>query len=97
MIKDEVPKSSIEYIIRKAATNTIFYLPQAMNKSPLEKHISEQAERQYNPSRIEKGAGYAILFYLFILLIMVVFVSLTIGFKIGSISRENPADIVKSE
>ena len=26
MIKDEVPKSSIEYIMRKAATNTIFYL-----------------------------------------------------------------------
>lgn len=60
MIKDEVPKSSIEYIIRKAATNTIFYLPQAMNKSPLEKHISEQAERKYNPSRIEKGAGYVL-------------------------------------
>ena len=60
MIKDEVPKSSIEYIIRKAATNTIFYLPQAMNKSPLEKHISEQAERQYNPSGIEKGAGYVL-------------------------------------
>ena len=60
MVKDEVPKSSIEYIIRKAATNTIFYLPQAMNKSPLEKHISEQAERQYNPSRIEKGAGYVL-------------------------------------
>ena len=60
MIKDEVPKSSIEYIMRKAATNTIFYLPQAMNKSPLENHISEQAERQYNPSGIEKGAGYVL-------------------------------------
>ena len=60
MIKDEVPKSSIDYIIRKAATNTIFYLPQAMNKSPLENHISEQAERQYNPSGVEKGAGYVL-------------------------------------
>ena len=60
MIKDEVPKSSIEYIIRKAATNTIFYLPQAMNKSPLENHITEQAERRYNPSRVEKGAGYVL-------------------------------------
>jgi len=58
MIKDEVPKSSIDYIIRKAATNTIFYLPQALNKSPLENHISEQAEKRYNPSGIEKGAGY---------------------------------------
>ena len=60
MIKDEVPKSSIEYIMRKAATNTIFYLPQAMNKSPLENHISEQAEKRYNPSGVEKGAGYAL-------------------------------------
>jgi len=60
MIKDEVPKSSIEYIMRKAATNTIFYLPQAMNKSPLENHISEQAEKRYNPSGVEKGAGYVL-------------------------------------
>ena len=50
-----------------------------------------------NNRPFEKGAGYAILFYLFILLIMVVFVSLTIGFKIGRISRENPADVIKSE
>ena len=57
MIKDEIPKSSIDYIIRKAATNTIFYLPQALNKSPLENHISEQAEKRYNPNHAEKAAG----------------------------------------
>ncbi len=28
MIKDKIPRSSIEYIIRKAATSTLFYLPQ---------------------------------------------------------------------
>ena len=60
MIKDEVPKSSIEYIMRKAATNTIFYLPQAMSKSLLENHITEQAEKRYNPSALEKGTGYAL-------------------------------------
>ena len=60
MIKDEVPKSSIEYIMRKAATNTIFYRPQAMSKSPLENHITEQAEKRYNPSALEKGTGYAL-------------------------------------
>ena len=60
MIKDEVPKSSIEYIMRKAATNTIFYLPQTMSKSPLENHITEQAEKRYNPSALEKGTGYAL-------------------------------------
>ena len=60
MVKDEIPKSSIEYIMRKAATNTIFYLPHAMSKSPLENHISEQAEKRYNPSTLEKGSGYVL-------------------------------------
>lgn len=60
MIKDEIPKSSIEYILRKAATNTIFYLPHAMSKSPLENHISEQAEKRYQPSMLEKGTGYVL-------------------------------------
>jgi len=50
-----------------------------------------------NNKPYEKGAGYAILFYMCIVLIMVAFVSLTIGFKIYRISRENPADVIKSE
>ena len=60
MIKDEIPKSSIEYIMKKAATSTLFYLPQALNKSPLENHISEQAEKRYNPNGWEKGTGWAL-------------------------------------
>ena len=60
MIQDRIPKSSIEYILKKAATNTIFYLPQALHKSPLENHIEEQAEKRYNPSALEKGTGYAL-------------------------------------
>ena len=60
MINDQIPKSSIEYIMKKAATNTIFYLPQALNKSPLEAHIDAQAEKRYNPSSLEKGTGYVL-------------------------------------
>src|SRR5574344_648585 len=60
MIKDQIPKSSIDYILRKAATNTIFYLPQALNKSPLENHISTQAEKRYNPYTLKKGTGYVL-------------------------------------
>jgi hypothetical protein len=60
MIKDEIPKSSIDYIMRKAASNTLFYLPQALHKSPLENHITEQAEKRYNPSKLEKGTGYVL-------------------------------------
>ena len=37
MIKDKIPRSSIDYIMKKAATSTLFYLPQEVAKSPLEK------------------------------------------------------------
>lgn len=60
MIKDKIPRSSIEYIIRKAATSTLFYLPQEVAKSPLEKSVDAEAERRYNPSAWEKNTGRAI-------------------------------------
>ena len=62
---------------------------------PLSAFIIKQAILNGQP--LEKGTGYAILFYLFILAVMVVFVSLTIGIKIFGIARENPADVIKSE
>ena len=60
MIEREIPKSSLEYIMRKAATSTIFYLPKSLNQSPLEQHIEQQAEKRYNPNGWEKGAGLAL-------------------------------------
>ena len=60
MIKDKIPKSSIDYIIRKAATSTIFYLPQEVAKSPLEQKIDSEAEKRYKPSVWEKNAGIAL-------------------------------------
>lgn len=60
MIKDKIPKSSIDYILKKAATSTIFYLPQELAKSPLERKIDTEAEKRYYPSVWEKNAGIAI-------------------------------------
>lgn len=60
MIKDKIPKSSIDYIMRKAATSTIFYLPQEVAKSPLEHKIDSEAEKRYKPSVWEKNAGIAL-------------------------------------
>ena len=60
MIKDKIPKSSIDYIIRKAATSTIFYLPQEVAKSPLEHKIDSEAEKRYKPTVWEKNAGIAL-------------------------------------
>lgn len=60
MIKDKIPRSSIEYIMKKAVTSTLFYLPQEVAKSPLEKSMDAEAERRYNPSAWEKNTGRAI-------------------------------------
>ena len=58
MIQDKIPRSSIEYILKKAATNTIFYLPQEVAKSPLEHHMDTEAEKRYNPSAWGKEHRY---------------------------------------
>ena len=60
MIRDEIPRSTIEYIMKKAAGNSLFYLPKALDKSPLENHISEQAEKRYHPQGWAKGTGWAL-------------------------------------
>ena len=50
LIHQQMPKSTVEYILRKAAEGTIFYLPQRARTSSLQDHINKEAERQYNPS-----------------------------------------------
>ena len=60
MIRDEIPRSTIEYIMKKAAGNSFFYLSKALDKSPLENHISEQAEKRYHPQGWAKGTGWAL-------------------------------------
>ncbi len=71
------------------------FLISSVASIPLSAFIIKQAILNGRP--LEKGTGYVILFYLFILAVIVAFVSLTIGFKIRRIARENPADVVKSE
>ena len=60
MVRDQMPKSSIEYILRKAGSNTLFGLPQETRKTPLQREIEERGERLYNPSAVEKGIGWGI-------------------------------------
>ncbi|MGL5894171.1 MAG: hypothetical protein ACRCZM_06115 [Bacteroidales bacterium] len=57
LIKDNMPKSSADYIIRKAAQTTIWGLSNELMKSPLTREIEEQGEKAYNPSTNEKAAG----------------------------------------
>lgn len=54
MVKDNMPKSSAEYIIRKAAQNTLLGLGNTLNQSPLAAEIEQRGEAAYNPSKLEK-------------------------------------------
>ena len=60
LVKERMPQSSSEYIIRKAAESSIFGLNQVLNKSPLDHEIDKRGEAAYNPRNLEKGAGYTI-------------------------------------
>lgn len=60
MVRDQMPKSSLDYILRKAGGNTIFGLPEEMRKTPLQREIEERGEELYHPSPVEKGIGWGL-------------------------------------
>ena len=57
LVKDDMPKSSIEYIMRKAAKQSIWGLSDELMKSPLTKEIEARGEKAYKPNKAEKAAG----------------------------------------
>ena len=57
LVKDNMPKSSMEYIMRKAAKQCIWGLTEELMKSPLTKEIEARGEKAYKPSNAEKVAG----------------------------------------
>lgn len=60
LVKDGMPKSSADYILRKAAKTSLFGMAQSLNRSPLDAEIEARGEAAYNPSAMEKGAGWAL-------------------------------------
>ncbi|WP_129698489.1 hypothetical protein [Parabacteroides goldsteinii] len=62
MVADEIPKSSVEYILRKGASESLLGLTQSLSNSPLEQEIEKKGEAAYHPSPVEKGAGKAVAF-----------------------------------
>lgn len=60
MVKDRMPKSSADYILRKAAQTSLFSLPYELNKSPLAAEIEARGEAAYKPSRTEKAVGWTV-------------------------------------
>ena len=55
LVKDRMPKSSADYIIRKAAESSLLGLSQTLSRSPLAEEIDRRGEAAYRPSRLEKG------------------------------------------
>ena len=58
-VKDNTPKSTMDYILRKAAQNSIWGLQEELMKSPLTAEIEARGEKAYKPSKTEKFAGRA--------------------------------------
>jgi hypothetical protein len=62
MVKKEMPKSSIQYVMRKGAEGSLLGLSTVLSKSPLQQEIDKRGEAAYKPSSVEKGAGRAVSF-----------------------------------
>lgn len=60
LVKERMPKSSADYIIRKAAESSLLGLPQALSRSPLAEEIERRGEAAYRPNKLEKGAGWVL-------------------------------------
>lgn len=60
LVRDGMPKSSADYILRKAAKTSLFGMAQTLNRSPLDEEIEARGEAAYQPSAVEKGAGWAL-------------------------------------
>lgn len=57
LVKDRMPKSSVEYILRKAGEGSLFGISTILSRSALDHHIAERGEKAYNPSLLEKGTA----------------------------------------
>lgn len=57
LVKERMPKSSADYIIRKAAESSLLGLSQTLSRSPLAEVIERRGEAAYRPSRLEKGTA----------------------------------------
>lgn len=57
LVRDRMPKSSADYIIRKAAESSLLGLSQTLNRSPLAEEIEARGEAAYRPKGWEMVTG----------------------------------------
>ncbi len=57
LVKDDMPKGTVDYILRKAAKGSLWGLADELSKSPLAREIEAKGEAAYKPSNASKFAG----------------------------------------
>ena len=62
MVKEQMPKSSVEYVLRKGMEGSLFGFADSLMRSPLQQEIDARGEAAYNPSTGEKWAGRGVSF-----------------------------------
>lgn len=62
MVTERMPKSSLEYIVREASSNSLLGISHAPFQSPLDTEIERRSETAYQPGIAEKGIGRALAF-----------------------------------
>ena len=57
LVHQQMPKSTLDYVIRKAAKESVFYLPERTKNTALQDHIDKEGEKKHDPSFLEEAAG----------------------------------------
>lgn len=60
MVKEQIPQSSIDYVLRKAASRSLFGITNELHKSPLQTELEARAEAAYHPSKTEKTVAWGL-------------------------------------
>ena len=62
MVKEQMPKSSVEYVLRKGMNGSLFGFADSLMRSPLQLEIDARGEAAYTPSTGEKWVGRGVSF-----------------------------------
>ena len=57
LVNEQMPKSTSEYILRKSAEGSIFYIDKRVRQTSLQQHINKEGDKKYNASFLEDAAG----------------------------------------
>ena len=57
LVHQQMPKSTRDYVIRRASKESVFYLPERTKSTALQDHIDKEGEKKHDPSFLEDAAG----------------------------------------